>query len=185
MSWVGSFSPGDEVVVAGGAYAGEVATVVAVDGELVTVELSLAGQPTRMAFDVTALARPNDPRPAFRADLEAAYQRASTEDMLRWFSERPEGEDPIETDDLGMLYQIASPLRREYLAVVDEFDALFTDALLAGGAALVQRHWSEHRERWLARLVLPTLEEAARERAQSLRARVRAAVPQDEDERPG
>ncbi len=185
MLRVEAFAIGQDVTVASGAYAGEAATVVAVDGDLVTIELSLMGQPTRMAFDVTALARPNDPRPAFRADLEAAYQRASREDMLRWFSERPEDEDLIETDDLGMLYQIASPLRRDYLAIVDEFDALFTDALLAGGAALTQRHWSEHRERWLARLVLPPLEEAARERAQSLMARVRAAVPQDEVEPEG
>lgn len=164
-----------EVVIAGGAFAGEKATVVAREGDLVTVDLSHFGELTRMVFDVSALAIPSsDPRALYRIDLERHYQRCAREDMIGWFAQRDPSEELLDTDELACLYQIASPIRREYLRVVDEFDATFTDA--ASASRLLQSLWDRHRDDWFRRLTPPPIDEVARARALALMDRVREAV---------
>lgn len=161
---------GDDVVVAGGAFTGEKGVVVAIDDDQITVELTLSGQATRMAFDVSALrVATRDPRAAFRRELETYFARAAREDIVRWFAGRDDEEDLLETDELACLYQIASPLRREYLKVMDEVDA--TD----------ETRFEELRAGWLARITPAPLDDATRTRGLARMERVRAVAPSDED----
>ncbi len=174
---------GEEVVVTSGAYAGERGTVVALDEPLVTLELTLFGRATRMAFDASSVsAAVGDPRVAFRAELENHFARSAREDTVRWFAARDADEDPVETDELACLYQIASPIRREYLRVIDEFEEALSDAATAGDPELARRRWAERKAGWLTRLTCEPLDPETRARGEALMARVRAALPGDDDD---
>lgn len=172
---------GDEGTIVGGAYAGERCVVVQCDNDAgqVTVELSVAGRPTRMAFDVLAiLFDVRDPRKALRHELETHFERAAREDMIGWFAQREPAEDPVETDELACLYQIATPVRRAYLAVLEEFDGLFGDAL---SSSRIEALWKEHRAEWLSRLSPPVLDDETRERGLARMNSVREALPVEDD----
>ncbi|MFO0670076.1 MAG: KOW motif-containing protein [Polyangiaceae bacterium] len=177
-------SLGDEVRVVGGAFAGEIGTVVVCDGDQVIVELVLSERPTRMAFDASALTvTARDPRKAFRVELERHYSASAREDTIRWFAERPADEDPDLTDELACLYQIASPLRREYLQVVRELDEAFSEAATASlDAAALEEKWASLRASWLARITPPPLDEGVRLHGLARMESVRAAVPATDDD---
>lgn len=173
------FAIGDEVIVAGGAYAGEKGKVVARDDDQITVSLTLFGKPTRMAFDRSALVVPSrDPRAQFRTELEAYFQRCAREDIIRWFAERDPADDLLETDEIACLYQLARPLRLEYLRIVDEFDVCFDDAAsLQEGTARLTDRWEEKKAEWFARLTPPAIDASVRARGLALMDRVRAVAP--------
>lgn len=98
--------------------------------------------------------------------------------MIAWFAQRPPEEDPVDTDELACLYQIASPLRRAYVQVTLELDEAFSDAETQriDGPGL-RRKWETLLPAWLARLAPPPLDEAARQLGLARMEAVRAAVP--------
>ncbi len=182
MSQERELAVGDEVIVAGGAFASEKGTVVACDGDVITVAVPVFGRPTPMAFDRSALAvRSRDPRAEFRAELEVHFDRCAREDIIRWFSERDPSEDLLETDEIARMYLLARPLRLEYLRVVDEFDACFADAAsMNEGADRLRARWTEEQPGWFARLAPPPLDPGTRQRGLALMERVRAVVPAED-----
>src|SRR6185369_452536 len=100
------------------------------------------------------------------------YQRCAREDMIRWFSQRDPEESLEDTDELACLYQIASPIRREYLKIADEFDACFTDRASETGQEALEALWLAQKRVWFERLAVPALDDSARKRALDLMDRV-------------